>query len=396
MRLDHTNQTVQEVAEAVASVLSVDVTIVNSEKIRIAATGKYRDKIGSPISSGCFYDNIIKSENSDFYIQKKENEICKKCENFASCNEIATMGFPIKTGDGENLGVMGLVAFDEATNENIRNNYDKILFFLDKLASLIVGTVRYEQTIDDLNLKNQEITNLANSIDIGIMITDQNQKIKNCNFVTSSLLGLDRDSILGKGIKDIFEDINPDDSTSYSSLNNKLGKGQVGKKFVVKKIENEADSKTRSYTYEVSLYDDMIQNAYDLIEKKTSIDFDQILGNSKLLKETKDLARQVSLGDSSVMIRGESGTGKELFARAIHNNSSRKNKSFVAINCSSIPDNLLESELFGYEKGAFTGASSKGKIGKFELANGGTLFLDEIGDLPIHLQPKLLRVGSAL
>lgn len=92
------------------------------------------------------------------------------------------------------------------------------------------------------------------------------------------------------------------------------------------------------------------------------------------------------------MVRGESGTGKELFARAIHNSSSRKNNMFIAINCASIPENLLESELFGYEKGAFTDASNTGKIGRFELANGGTLFLDEIGDLPLHLQPKLLRV----
>ena len=92
------------------------------------------------------------------------------------------------------------------------------------------------------------------------------------------------------------------------------------------------------------------------------------------------------------MLRGESGTGKELFARAIHNESPRRNEPFIAINCASIPENLLESELFGYEEGAFTGASKSGKIGKFELANNGTLFLDEIGDLPIHLQPKLLRV----
>lgn len=88
----------------------------------------------------------------------------------------------------------------------------------------------------------------------------------------------------------------------------------------------------------------------------------------------------------------KSGTGKELFARAIHNNSDRVNEPFISVNCGAIPESLLESELFGYEPGAFTGANPKGKIGKFELANGGTIFLDEIGDMPLHLQVKLLRV----
>src|SRR5699024_2742206 len=128
------------------------------------------------------------------------------------------------------------------------------------------------------------------------------------------------------------------------------------------------------------------------LERDNSKGFDSILGNSAKAKEVVELAKQVAKSKSTVMIRGASGTGKELFARAIHNSSKRKDKPFIAINCSSIPQELFESELFGYDSGAFTGASKGGKIGKFELANNGTLFLDEIGDLPIHLQPKLLRV----
>ncbi|MGI6552605.1 MAG: sigma-54 interaction domain-containing protein [Bacillota bacterium] len=96
--------------------------------------------------------------------------------------------------------------------------------------------------------------------------------------------------------------------------------------------------------------------------------------------------------DSTVLITGESGTGKEILARAIHANSNRSQEHFVTINCGAIPETLLESELFGYEEGAFTGAKKGGKLGKFEIANGGTIFLDEIGDMPLHLQVKLLRV----
>ena len=120
--------------------------------------------------------------------------------------------------------------------------------------------------------------------------------------------------------------------------------------------------------------------------------FENIWGDSPEIRHCIDMAKRVSASNSSVLILGESGTGKELFARAIHYASSRRNNNFVAINCSAIPDTLLESELFGYAGGAFTGAKKEGHRGKFEAASGGTIFLDEIGDMPLNLQAKILRV----
>jgi len=119
--------------------------------------------------------------------------------------------------------------------------------------------------------------------------------------------------------------------------------------------------------------------------------FEQIIGNSPALESVLEQVEQVAPTDSTVLIQGETGTGKELIARAIHNLSSRCGRSFVKLNCAAIPLDLLESELFGHEKGAFTGAIAQ-KIGRFELADKGTLFLDEVGDIPPPLQPKLLRV----
>ncbi|KPB04158.1 sigma-54-dependent Fis family transcriptional regulator [Bacillus sp. CHD6a] len=120
--------------------------------------------------------------------------------------------------------------------------------------------------------------------------------------------------------------------------------------------------------------------------------WDHITTVNPVMEKIKKSAAKAAKGRSTILIRGESGTGKELFAHAAHNSSARKDGKFIVVNCAAIPEDLLESEFFGYEDGAFTGARSKGKIGKFDLANGGTLFLDEIGDMSLNLQAKLLRV----
>jgi len=119
--------------------------------------------------------------------------------------------------------------------------------------------------------------------------------------------------------------------------------------------------------------------------------FEGIVGQSAVLRQVLRLIENRSDGDSTVLLLGETGTGKELIARAIHNRSRRKERNFVKLNCAAIPTGLLESELFGHERGAFTGAIAQ-KIGRLELADRGSLFLDEIGDIPLELQPKLLRL----
>lgn len=120
--------------------------------------------------------------------------------------------------------------------------------------------------------------------------------------------------------------------------------------------------------------------------------FDNIIGDSDIINKVKNTAKMMASSNSSIMIFGESGTGKEIFAQSIHNASPRKRNNFVAVNCAAIPENLLESEMFGYEEGAFTGAKKEGKVGLFELAHNGTLFLDEIAEMTLLMQTKLLRV----
>src|SRR5438128_4284335 len=126
-------------------------------------------------------------------------------------------------------------------------------------------------------------------------------------------------------------------------------------------------------------------------EIRTEYNFEEIIGESSALKRVLHQVETVAPTDSAVLLRGETGTGKELIARAIHDLSQRRERTFVKLNCAAIPTGLLESELFGHERGAFTGAIAQ-RIGRFELADRGTIFLDEVGDIPLELQPKLLRV----
>lgn len=145
-------------------------------------------------------------------------------------------------------------------------------------------------------------------------------------------------------------------------------------------------SKLRKSEEELNYYKEEFQK-----QLSQNSSFKDIIGSSSTLRDMLYICQKASKSTSTALIRGESGTGKELIAKAIHNNSSRKHKPFVRVNCAAIPENLLESELFGYEKGAFTGAL-KNKPGKFAIANEGTIFLDEIGDMPLSMQVKLLRV----
>ncbi|WP_433743861.1 sigma-54 interaction domain-containing protein [Falsibacillus pallidus] len=134
-----------------------------------------------------------------------------------------------------------------------------------------------------------------------------------------------------------------------------------------------------------------IQSYIQDINNGAKYTLDDILTESSMVQELKDKVKLVAASDISILIRGESGTGKELFAHSIHQISNRSHQPFIKLNCAAIPEHLLESELFGYEEGAFTGAKKGGKKGKFQLADGGTLFLDEIGDMPMNMQVKLLR-----
>lgn len=388
MGLSKIQSSVQEVADAISAVLNVDVTIIDQNLYRIAATGKYNELIGNKIPKNCSFEIVANTKKPEFIDKPNFSPKCVDCSLRGSCAEMATIGYPI-ISNGDLLGVIGLIAFNTQQKRKIQKDYDSLIVFLSKLGDLLAGNLKYIQTITELQIQDEEINKIIDGLGNGIICIDNIGKIKFVNSKTEYYLQMDRTSMIDKYIYEIIPNVN---LKNQFPVEKKLTINNKRKSFIVKNIPVIVKNQKVSNIIEIHKTTNMVRTAYNLIEGENHITFEDIIGDSEKISNVKDLANKVAKSDSTVLIQGESGTGKELFARAIHNASNRYSFPFMAINCATIPDNLLESELFGYEGGAFTGAKKEGQMGKFELAQGGTLFLDEIGDMPLHLQPKLLRV----
>lgn len=252
------------------------------------------------------------------------------------------------------------------------------------------------------NLKELEI--ILDNIHEAVCIIDRDYRIRYWNRSAEKLYGYSKEELYGKSINKKFPNAllakSLETNKSYRQNEHRPNKNAhviVSTSPIV--IDGElmgAVSTDRDIT-EVKRLSSRLNREQERIKglksqiKNHDMGFEDITGKSDSIRESIKLAKKVSRTNASVLLTGESGTGKDVFARAIHKESGRKG-DFVPVNSSAIPSNLLESELFGYEKGSFTGAIESGKLGKFELANKGTLFLDEIGDMPFDMQAKILRV----
>ncbi|MEW6695785.1 MAG: sigma 54-interacting transcriptional regulator [Bacillota bacterium] len=282
-----------------------------------------------------------------------------------------------------------------------------------------VGAVAVFQDITELQHMNQELEEtrdlkelLETVLDIAynwIVVVDENARITMINKAYCDFLGVKKEDVLGKKVEDVIEN-------SRMQVIVKTGEREIdqiqkikGHNMICSRIPLKRDGKVWGGVGTVAFRDvSDLKKLYDRVERlQTEVEYykgelkrhqgttyslENIIGSSPRMTELKNLVGRVAKSNSTVLVRGESGTGKEVFAHALHNASDRAHKPFVKVNCAALPENLLESELFGYQEGAFTGARKGGKVGKFELANGGSIFLDEIGDMPLNMQVKLLRV----
>ncbi len=384
---------IQNIAQAMLSVLNIDVTIVDENLIRRAGTGVYLDKIGEKLNGYSAFKKCLEEQVLVYIDDSQRNDICMECSNNDNCKEYAQVCCPIIL-DGYACGVLGLIAFNEEQSSIISTKSQDLTNFLRKMADLISNKLEAENKAEELELEKKKLEILLDNMNKAVVSVDTKGNIDKYNIKFRETFNLEQQNIHNSNIFELLDFIKRPvniDFDKYKTGVFKYRKNKRDLKGIYNINQIVVKNELKGYVFDFIENKEAIKN-YNKINKDYKISLDNIIGNSEIMNYTKQNSLIASKSNSTVLICGESGTGKELFARAIHNHSDRTDYPFVAINCAAIPDNLLESELFGYEEGAFTGAKKGGKLGKFELAHKGSIFLDEIGDMSIHLQGKLLRV----
>lgn len=380
--------TVIKYANIIASVINVEVEIVDSSLVRIAGTGIYKASIDKSLNeNGYVYRKVLEEQETKILNSPKDELICCECKNRDNCCETKKICTPI-IYNSEIIGVIGLICINEEQKDNLEQNLDNYILFINQIAEFISSKIyEYEQTKREHQTK-ELMEHIVDSVENGVLMIDTEDKIIYMNNSAKEQLNL-KNSHIGKEIKIA-------NSNGYSE-------GAEVFDIYIDKMMYSIYGEILPVHFNINPYDKII--IFNKINKKDKrpedrivlnqwgeIRLDSVIGKSVAMQNIKEKIRRIANSKSTVFITGDSGTGKEVVARAIHSESDRWDKPFIAINCGAIPETLLESELFGYVKGAFSGASSNGRVGKFELANEGVIFLDEIGDMSINLQVKLLRV----
>lgn len=298
---------------------------------------------------------------------------------------------PIRDSNNETIGVLDLTGYSTLAHSHTLGMVVAAVNSIERMLEIR----EYNERLETAKIY---MDTMLDSIPAGIMTSDLEGNIKTTNKHIQNMFGYEDKQIKQMKARDLFE-----------------GWENVIK--VIKQKENYLDedvyvtSRKNVLQYNLSAYPimDNKQNlnnivyvfkeirkvrklANKIMGRQAVYTFDKIIGNNEEFIKSIDFAQKVADSRSTILLQGESGTGKEVFAQSIHNHSNRRNEAFVAINCGAIPKNLIESEFFGYEEGAFTGAKRSGHPGKFEIADGGTIFLDEIGEMPVDMQTRLLRV----
>lgn len=376
---------VERYARVIAKVIGIDVEVVDAGMIRIAGTGIYEQGVGQSIDrEGEVYRHVMKSREPFIMETPREHKLCGRCDRRAQCRETLSLCTPIVDG-ADVVGVIGLICFNENERNVILGNRETYMDFLVEIAALIAHKLQDQRQVAEAQEFLDLMMQVMDVYNRGIVVFNAVGCISYLNRLARLELGLEPDEEPGclkvERTGDFFSDLEEFTVNVHGNRRSLVGRLE------------ELPSANQNFA-SVLVFDSLprITQRMSQFSAGEASGLNAILGKSRSLVRLKEQIRRVATSTSTVLITGESGTGKELVARAIHASSDRDDKPFIAINCGALPDNLLESELFGYTKGAFTGANPKGKIGKFELADGGVIFLDEIGTLPLYLQVKLLRV----
>ena len=371
---------VKKYSEIVSKVINIDVEIMDSSFTRIAGTGTLKEKVGLNMKDEShIYHQVLKTKKTIIIFEPREDTHCFTCQKKDLCKEELEISTPIIYQD-EVIGVIGLICFEKDKKYDFIEKKDLYIQFLEQISKFISYKVYVYLSSLQLKRDNEILSNIIDRVQDIIILTNRKNEIELINKKGKNILGA------------IYKDEKIILKTFSNFLNQKefnfLYSGKeisaIGDIFTFSLEKSEELTKTLFVFKEISEFKNYLLSFHG----NSSI----ILLESPQMQDIYSHVSKVARNDTSVLITGESGTGKEIIAKQIHDLSSYSNGPFITVNCGAIPESLMESELFGYTKGAFTGADPKGKIGFFEKANNGTIFLDEIGEMPLQIQVKILRV----
>ncbi|EGM9462513.1 sigma-54-dependent transcriptional regulator [Escherichia coli] len=376
--------TIQRFARMLASVLQLEVEIVDENLCRVAGTGAYGKFLGRQLSGNSrLLRHVLETKTEKVVTQSRFDPLCEGCDSKENCREKAFLGTPVILQD-RCVGVISLIAVTHEQQEHISDNLREFSDYVRHISTIFVSKLLEDQGPGD-NISKIFATMIDN-MDQGVLVVDDESRVQFVNQTALKTLGVVQNNIIGKPIR--FRPLTFESNFTHGHMQHIVSWDDKSE-LIIGQLHNIQGRQLFLMAFHQSHTSFSVANAPD------EPHIEQLVGECRVMRQLKRLISRIAPSPSSVMVVGESGTGKEVVARAIHKLSGRRNKPFIAINCAAIPEQLLESELFGYVKCAFTGASANGKTGLIQAANTGTLFLDEIGDMPLMLQAKLLRAIEA-
>ncbi|HHH6399958.1 TPA: sigma 54-interacting transcriptional regulator [Escherichia coli] len=376
--------TIQRFARMLASVLQLEVEIVDENLCRVAGTGAYGKFLGRQLSGNSrLLRHVLETKTEKVVTQSRFDPLCEGCDSKENCREKAFLGTPVILQE-RCVGVISLIAVTHEQQEHISDNLREFSDYVRHISTIFVSKLLEDQGPGD-NISKIFATMIDN-MDQGVLVVDADNRVQFVNQTALKTLGVVQNNIFGKPVR--FRPLTFESNFTHGHMQHIVSWDDKSE-LIIGQLHNIQGRQLFLMAFHQSHTSFSVANAPD------EPHIEQLVGECRVMRQLKRLISRIAPSPSSVMVVGESGTGKEVVARAIHKLSGRRNKPFIAINCAAIPEQLLESELFGYVKGAFTGASANGKTGLIQAANTGTLFLDEIGDMPLMLQAKLLRAIEA-
>lgn len=377
-QLESVRSGIEHFVSAAAEAFRVEAAVFNQESSLFFCTPTYLKKKGNAVHYTFIQDVIV--NGSVLVTEPGKMPSCIGCRFNEHCPSTMEILCCIHSGT-EVAGVISFTSFTKEGQKRISENTDIYLNAITKLSSLI-GEYLQQFSGDSTAADTEKlIESLMSLCEQPLLLTDPNGVVLRYNQLADKILKFC--NVSSTSLRQIFSEDMARRITSGNDLFEK--KASIG--------ENTAKVTTRSIYSQNHLHSILVRLSNEFYENlPESGAFERLIGSSHAFVHIQNLIKRVADSPTPILITGETGTGKELVARSFHEQSCRNKYPFVAINCSSIPENLFESELFGYEEGSFTGAKKGGKMGRIEMAQGGTLFLDELGEMPLSVQPKLLRV----